>query len=63
MEQKLQRILLGGRRGAALMALPSLVSHDATTLPLCPGPPISLASSAAPSPGGGWLLHQLELVP
>lgn len=39
MEQKLQHIHLGGRRGAALLALQSLVSQDATVLPLCPGLP------------------------
>lgn len=38
MERKLQHIHLGGRRGAALLALQSRVSQDATVLPLCPGP-------------------------
>lgn len=39
MEQKLQHIPLGRRRRAALLALQSLVSQDATMLPLCPKPP------------------------
>lgn len=39
MEQKLQHIHLGGRRGAAQIALHSLVPQDATMLPLCTGLP------------------------